>query len=94
MGRGFVGIDSGSIPDWLIVIAKDTTMLIEEDTSEEIKILSFKSLGILSPTKRDAAIFDFQTSLSFDSTDSSVIGLPSENEENWCNLVSPTQLGS
>ncbi len=65
----FVGIDSGSISDWLIVIAKDTTMLIEEDTSEEIKILSFKSLGILSPTKRDAAIFDFQTSLSFDSTD-------------------------
>jgi hypothetical protein len=42
-----------------------------------------KSLGILSPTKGDGAVFDFQPSLSFDSLDSSAICTP-ENEETSC----------
>lgn len=47
----FVGIDSGSIPDWLIVIAKDTTMLIEEDTSKESKFCLSSLLGSYHPLR-------------------------------------------
>lgn len=88
----FEAIDSGSIPDWLSVGDKDISALIIDDQTEPTTNLAFKPLGILSPTKGDATMFDFQPTLSFDSTDSSVIGRLAESEDNWRSLVSPTQL--
>ncbi len=88
----FGELDRGAILDWLVIGSKDTTSGVMDAPLEQRKMSALKTLGILSPTKGDAVIFDFQPSLSFDSSDSNVLCILPEGDADWREAVSPSEL--
>jgi hypothetical protein len=56
--------------------------------------LSFQQLSILSPTAGTGNLFDYQPTLSFDSTDSSIIETMGTQADLWCTQVIPPELPS
>jgi hypothetical protein len=94
-GEVFEGISLGNLPDWLPKYDHEMTMsMVQNDVDHlsQASDLALKTLGILSPTKGEALDFNFQLSLSFDSTDSSILAKVSEEESEWRASVAPEEL--
>ncbi len=71
----FDGIESGSPPGWIPKTSSnnDVDSMVMSHQMLGSNYLVLQPLSILSPMKGDATVFDYQPSLSFDSTDSSVM---------------------
>jgi hypothetical protein len=71
----FDGIESGSPPGWIPKTSSnnDVDSMVMSHQMLGSNYLVLQPLSILSPMKGDATVFDYQSSLSFDSTDSSVM---------------------
>jgi hypothetical protein len=79
-GAVFDSIVAGNLPDWFP----------HEPQEETERALILQPLSILSPTARPANLFDLQPTLSFDSTDSSVMNVDSRTQ--WRTQVMPPEL--
>ena len=77
----FEKISVGDNPEWF-----PTCPQIHSDT---VNSLSFQQLSILSPTAGTGNLFDYQPTLSFDSTDSSIIERMGAQADLWCTQVTP-----
>jgi len=82
------GIAVGDLPDWF------PKRLVVDTLQEEEPALSFQQLSILSPTSGPAVLFDYKPSLSFDSSDSSIIKASGKQPAKsfWRNQVVPPEL--
>jgi hypothetical protein len=91
----FDSISLGNLPNWLLKVDLDVMLEVDQtrlNQPSQSQDLSLKTLGILLPTKGDALDFDFHPSLSFDSTDSSILGKLPEGEPNWRETVIPEEV--
>jgi len=79
-GAVFDSIVAGNLPDWFP----------HEPQEETERALILQPLSILSPTARPANLFDLQPTLSFDSTDSSVMNVDPRTQ--WRTQVMPPEL--
>jgi len=84
----FRTIEAGDFPEWL------PKELIVDTQDNGAHVSSFQPLSILSPTAGPVNLFDYKPTLSFDSTDSSVIVGNSDHAmpASWRDQVIPPEL--
>ena len=83
-GTLFHEIATGSLPDW---VPQDQLAVQTQDGG-----LTVQPFGILSPTAGPGTLFDFQPTLSFDSSDSSIIDKNTTDLQLWKAKVVPPEL--
>jgi len=85
-GAVFADLTSRNFPEWFPMTPDAASLQV--DTTR----LALQPLSILSPTTGAENLFDFQPSLSFDSSDSSVLSPDAENRRLWRTQVVPPEL--